>query len=553
MTSLLACLALAAPPTADFAITGGTIWTGEPAQPAASAIASFKGRILAVGSDADIKALMGPKTVVVDAAGRRVVPGFIDSHAHVLGGGIQLGRVELKDAANEAEFGKRLREFDEKTPRDRWLLGGNWDHDRTFNGVLPTAALLDKYVKNRPVFIRRYDGHMAVCNSAALRIAGIESGTKDPAGGVIERDAEGRPTGALKDNAMDLVDKHVPEPDAAEIAEGTRAALQYAARVGITGIQDMEGHEGATKREYIRLLQRMNQAGTLTCRLHVRWPIAAFKELANLGVRANFGGDFLRIGGLKGFMDGSLGSSTGMMFEPYANDPKTSGVFVTPPGVMKAWVKQADAAGLNVCVHAIGDRANAELLDIFEAVTSENGPGDRRFRIEHAQHLRPRDYARFRKGHVIASMQPFHVADDGRWAEGRIGAQRCESSYAFRSLLDAGAVLAFGSDWPVAPLDPLLGIDAAVNRTTLDGKHPNGWIPSQKITVEEAVKAYTWGSAYGGGQESDLGTLAVGKWCDLVVLDRDIFDPREKSTIGKSKVACTIVGGKVVFSQTATK
>jgi predicted amidohydrolase YtcJ len=548
MTTLV--LFPAAAPTADLVVVNARIWTGDTNVPNAAALAVWNGRLLIVGTEAEAKATVGPNTKVIDAGGKRIVPGFYDSHAHVLGGGQQLARVELKDAKDEAEFGKRLVEFDKKTPSGRWMLGGNWDHDRAFKGVLPTAELLDKYVKDRPVFIRRYDGHMAVCNTAALKIAGITAETKDPSGGVISRKADGKtPAGVLKDNAMDLVDKHIPEPDSTEIGDAVRAALAAAAEVGVTSIQDMGGMEADTRRSYFRVLQKMAAANELTCRIDVRLPLAAYRELSNLGIEAGFGGEYLRLGGLKAFMDGSLGSSTAKMFEPYVSDATTTGVFVTQPEAMRALVIAADKAGLNVCVHAIGDRANAELLDIFTAATQANGPKDRRFRIEHVQHLRPQDYPRFKALTVVASMQPYHVADDGRWAEGRIGARRCESSYAFRSLLDAGAVLAFGSDWPVAPLDPLPGIDAAVNRTTLDGGHPNGWVPAQRITVAEAVRAYTHGSAYGGSQERERGTLTVGKQADFVVLDRDIFADDQKAQIGKTKVTMTAVGGKIIFER----
>lgn len=282
--------------------------------------------------------------------------------------------------------------------------------------------------------------------------------------------------------------------------------------------------------------------------MDVRYPIGAPRELTALGAEANFGGPFVRVGGVKGFMDGSLGSSTAKMFEPFKNEP-TTGVFVTPPDLMRAQIRTADAAGLSVGVHAIGDQANNVLLDLFADVQKANGSRDRRFRIEHAQHLRPSDYGRFKQLGVIASMQPYHVADDGRWAEGRIGAERCKSSYAFRSLLDAGAVLAFGSDWPVAPLDPLPGVYAAVTRRTLDGGHPNGWVPEQRISVAEAVTAYTRGSAFAGFQEHEKGTITPGKLADLVVLERDIFAPTEQDRIGDTKVDVTVVGGKVVFER----
>jgi predicted amidohydrolase YtcJ len=554
MSSLVLCLlfSVAADPVvaADAVFVNGKVWTVDAARPEAQAIAVWRGRILKVGTDEEVKQLVGPKTKVIDLAGRRVVPGFYDSHAHFLGGGQQLASVDLKDAKDEAEFGRRLVEFDMKTPRERWLVGGNWDHDRTFAGKLPTAAMIDKYVKNRPVFIRRYDGHMALANSTALKLAGVNPDTKDVPGGVIDRLADGKtPSGVLKDNAMSLVARLIPEPDEAEILEAVLAAQTHAAEVGVTSLQDMDGTSTETRRRLLRVLQRLAREERLTCRIDLRWPIALHRELSNAGVTADFGNDFVRIGGVKGFMDGSLGSSTAKFFDPYDSDAATTGVFVTEPDTMRALIRAADAAGLNVCVHAIGDRANSVLLDLFGDVAQQNGPRDRRFRIEHVQHLRPADYPRFKQLGVVASMQPYHVIDDGRWAEGRIGAKRCASSYAYRSLLDAGAKLAFGSDWPVAPLDPIPGVDAAVNRRTLDGKHPGGWFPEQRISVAETIEAYTLGSAYGASQEKDRGSLSAGKLADFVVLSRDILEPTARDKIAETRVLTTVVGGKVVYER----
>lgn len=554
LSTLFLALALspAAEPVvaADVVLVGGKVWTVDAAKPQAEAVAVWHGRILKVGTDAEVKALVGPKTTVIDLKGRRVVPGFYDSHVHLLGGGQSLAQVNLKDAKDEAEFGRRLKAFDEKLPAGRWLVGGNWDHDRAFGGQLPTAATVDKFVPNRPVFIRRYDGHMALANTAALKLAGVTAATKEVPGGVVFRLPDGKsPSGVLKDNAMSLVGRLVPEPDMAEIAEAVFAAQKHAAEVGVTGVQDMDGSGAETRRRLLRVLQRLHGEELLTCRVDLRWPIAAHRDLAAIGAEWNFGNDWVRIGGVKGFMDGSLGSSTAKMFEPYEGEPKNTGVFVTPPDTMRGLIRSADVSGLNVAIHAIGDEANGVLLDLFADAGKQIKTGDRRYRIEHVQHLRPSDYPRFKALGVVASMQPYHVVDDGRWAEGRIGPKRCASSYAYRSLLDAGAKLAFGSDWPVAPLDPLPGIDAAVNRRPLDGKHPEGWFPEQRITVAEAVEAYTLGSAYAAGQDADRGSLTAGKLADLVVLSRDIFDPAQRDRIADTKVELTVVGGNVVFER----
>jgi predicted amidohydrolase YtcJ len=554
MSSLL-CLALLAPsaePTvaADLVVHNAKVWTGDPAHPEAQAVAVWRDRIIKVGTDDAVKQLAGANTKLIDAKGQRIVPGFYDSHAHFLSGGQSLSRVDLKDASDEAEFGKRLVKFDKNTSRDRWLVGGLWDHDRTFKGALPTAATIDKFVKDRPVFIRRYDGHMGLANSAALKLAGVTADTKDPPGGVIYRLADGKtPSGILKDNAMALVDRLIPEPGDEEILEAVLAAQKALAENGVTSVQDLDGSGAETRRKLFRVYQRLAREGKLTCRIDLRWPLGFHRELSNTGATADFGNDFVRIGGVKGFMDGSLGSSTAKMFAPYETDAKNTGVYVTEPDTMRSLIRSADAVGLNVCVHAIGDQANAVLLDLFADVAKQNGVKDRRFRIEHVQHLRSEDYKRFKELSVIASMQPYHVIDDGRWAEGRIGAKRCASSYAYRSLLDAGAKLCFGSDWPVAPLDVLAGVDAAVNRRTLDGKHPNGWFPEQRITVAEAVEAYTMGSAFAAHQEKDRGSIAAGKLADFVLLSRDIFAPAERDKIADTKVQLTVVGGKVVFER----
>jgi predicted amidohydrolase YtcJ len=535
---------------ADVVLINGKIWTVNKAQPEAEAIAVWRDRIIAVGTSDAIKPLIGPGTKVIDLKQRRVVPGFHDSHVHLLPSGLRLSQVELKDAKDEAEFGKRLQEFDKKLPAGRWLLGGSWDHDRAFGGELPTAALLDKYVTDRPVYIHRYDHHMALVNTKALKLAGITAATADPVGGVIYRKPGTKePTGLLRDQAMGLVGQMVPAPSEGEILDGLQAALHETRKVGITSVQDMDGSGAATRRTLFGILQNLARAGQLTLRIRLYWPLGAFSSLAQIGVVLGFGDVWLSIGSLKDFIDGSLGSSTAKMFEPYLNEPGSTGIYVTPPGKMRDNMLAADKAGLGIAVHAIGDRGNADLLDIFAEVAQKNGPRDRRFRIEHAQHLRPEDYKRFADLGVIASMQPYHAIDDGRWAEGRIGAKRCASSYAFRSLLDAGAKLAFGSDWSVAPLNPLWGIDAAVNRRTLDGKHPQGWFPEQRITVREAIEAYTLGSAYAAFQEKDLGTLEVGKLADLAVLSRDILADGERDNIAATDVLLTMAGGRVVYEK----
>jgi predicted amidohydrolase YtcJ len=544
MLTLLAAAALV-----DLVLVNGRILSGDRD---VQALAALQGRVVAVGSDAEMRALAGPQARIIDLHGRRSLPGFRDSHVHSLEAGLGLSRVSLKDAPDEAEFGRRLREFDRKLPAGSWILGGGWDHDRTFGGKLPTRELIDKYVRERAVVIDRYDGHMAVANSRALALSGISAQTRDPPGGVIYRQpGSSEPTGILRDKAADLVEGKAPAASGAEIDEAVRAALDQAAHDGVTALEDMgidlPGTGDASLARLFRRYQTLAREGKLTARIALWWPLRIWPQLAQLGLESGLGGDLVRIGGMKAFVDGSLGSSTAKMFAPYLNEPGSTGIFVTEPAKLKEWIRAADAAGLRISAHAIGDRGNAELLDIFAEVERLNGPRDRRFRDEHTQHLRAEDIPRFKTLGVVASMQPYHVIDDGRWAEGRIGPELLKTSYAYRSLLDSGAHLAFGSDWPVAPLSPILGIDAAVNRRTLDGKHPEGWFPAQRISAREAVDAYTRGAAWAAMREHDEGSLAPGMLADLVVLTRDILDPAESEHIAETKVAMTILGGRVVY------
>ncbi len=391
---------------------------------------------------------------------------------------------------------------------------------------------------------------MALANSRALELAGITAATTDPPGGEIHRASTNkRPTGILRDTAMRLVADIMPATTDDEMVEAIEAALKLAGRLGVTSLDDMEGDGPASRRRLLRLYQQLAREGRLTARIQLRWPLEDWSQLADLGIQAGFGGELVTVGSLKGFIDGSLGSSTAKMWQPYVNEPGSTGIFVTPPERLGELIRTADASGLAVAVHAIGDRGNSTLLDLFAEVANKNGARDRRFRIEHAQHLRPEDFARFAVENVIASMQPYHAIDDGRWAEGRIGAERCRSSYAFRSLLDQGARLAFGSDWPVAPLDPLTGIDAAVNRRTLDGNHPDGWFPEQRITAAEAVRAYTLDAAYANFSEERSGSIAPGKLADLVVLSRDILAEEERSRIAEARVTITVVAGRIVYQK----
>jgi predicted amidohydrolase YtcJ len=531
---------------ADLVILDAAIHTMDVHQPSAEAVAILGNRIIAVGTSQQIRALVDPHTRVIDAKGAVVLPGFNDSHVHFLSGGFQLASVDLRDADSPREFGERIRRFAAGLRPGRWITGGDWDHERWPDAPLPTKELIDAFTSDRPVFVNRLDGHMALANTAALRLAGVTRDTQDPPGGMIVRDATtGELTGILKDAAMGYVYKIMPDQSIEEKMEAARAATNHAASLGVTSVQDMSA--GTDVGIYQSLLDR----GELKTRIYAMSPLQDWNRLAHVGIHRAFGSDMLRIGGLKGFADGSLGSTTALFFAPYADAPATSGLpgdEMFPEGAMLERIRQADAAGLQVMIHAIGDKANDAILSAYERIAQEHGVRDRRFRIEHAQHVRVQDIARFGRGHIVAAMQPYHCIDDGRWAEKRIGHERTAGTYAFRSLLDSGAVLAFGSDWTVAPLDPLQGIYAAVTRRTLDGKHPSGWIPDQKISVDEAVRAFTVGSAYGEFAEAVKGTIAVGKLADIVVLSQNIFsiDPVD---IAKTHVVTTIMDGRVVYEK----
>jgi predicted amidohydrolase YtcJ len=481
-------------PAADLVVTNARVWTGDPGRPEVEALAVVGERIVAAGSTAEIEAWRGPRTVVLDAGGRRVLPGFNDSHLHFFEGSAKLAQVRLKDARSPEELARRIAEHARGLPKGEWVLGGTWD-DQAFDAPrLPTRHDVDALTPQTPVFVDRYDGHMALANGLALRLAGVTRETKAPLGGEVVRDASGEPTGVLKDAAMGLVSRVVPPPSPAARRRAIREGLRHAASLGVTSVQDMGPAPGDVA-AYAELLE----GGELTARVSAAPPLARWEEQAGLGIRRAFGSPWLRLGALKGFADGSLGSTTAFFFEPYSDAPGTSGLLadeMQPIEAMRERLVKADAAGLQLCVHAIGDRAISTVLDLFEDVLAANGPRDRRWRIEHAQHVAPRDFARFAKLGVIASVQPYHAIDDGRWAEGRIGPERARTTYAFRSFLDAGVRLALGTDWYVGALDPLQTLYAAVTRATLDGRRPGGWVPEQKITLAEALSAYTAGAAY---------------------------------------------------------
>ncbi len=415
--------------SADLVLINGKIWTVNEKHPEVEAVAILGNRIAAIGTTVEIRKWIGPNTKVIDLQGKRVTPGFNDSHVHFLDGGMGLASVQLRDARTPQEFRDRIRDFAAKLPKGRWILNGNWDHENWTPPNLPTRNLIDEVTKDNPVFINRLDGHMCLANSLALKLAGVTRETQDPPGGTIVRDANGEPTGVLKDAAMSYVNKVIPNPSEEVIAEAIRAALAYAAENGVTSVQDMSASP-----ELFATYQKLFANGELTLRIYGHQPLAEWGRLARAGIRAGFGNDKLKIGGLKGFADGSLGSTTALFFEPYLDDPKTSGLpsdEMFPENKMLNNILGADKAGLQIAVHAIGDKANKTILDMFAEVEKQNGARDRRLRIEHAQHLRMEEIRLFGSQRVIASMQPYHAIDDGRWAENRIGPKSSEGNLRF--------------------------------------------------------------------------------------------------------------------------
>jgi predicted amidohydrolase YtcJ len=542
LVSTLGCAATV-PPPADLIVTNAAVWTGSERQTQAEAVAVRGERVVIVGTRAEVLRLRGESTRVIDAAGRLLVPGFIDDHTHFIGGGFALASVDLRPARTPAEFTRLLRDHVRNIPQGRWITEGNWDHESWPGGPLPRREWIDSVTPDHPVAVSRLDGHMLVANSRALQIAGITRATPDPEGGTIVRDpATGEPTGVLKDEAMSLIWKHVPAPTAAERLEALTTAQAHALERGVTMVNDMGSWPD------LMALRKAREDGLLKLRVYEFVPIDTWSRLRDYVAREGRGDAQLKWGGLKGFVDGSLGSTTAWFYQPYLDEPNTSGLMVTDTARLREWIAGADQAGLQVVVHAIGDRANDWLLDVYEWSAARNPARDRRFRIEHAQHLTNAAIPRFNKLGVFPSMQPYHAIDDGRWAEKRIGATRIQTTYPFRSLLDAKASLMFGSDWTVAPIEPLLGIYAAVTRRTLDEANPGGWLPREKISVVEALRAYTQTNARGSFMETEVGTIEPGKRADMVLLSENILtiDP---ARIRDVKVDYTIVDGRVVYER----
>ncbi len=580
MMALMATVGCGPHSVSDLVVLNAKVWTGDAVQPAATTFSIRDGKFVYVGGDEQqARRSVSADARVLDAQGARILPGLIDAHLHLVSGGLQLSRLNLRDVPDRAAFIAAVAERAKKTPRGQWILGGRWSTESWADPAQPTKEWIDAVTPDHPVLLSRMDGHGALANSVALKIFGIDaSGPADPPGGQIERDpATHEPTGILKDAEIDIVEKLIPPPSAREMDDALAAAMREAHCHGLTCVDTMSEWRDLAP------IDRAHEKDRLT--LRVRFYVSEHDWPAFLDrVKAHRNDDRLRICGFKEYADGSLGSRTAYMATPYSDNPpdKKDWRGLPRPFVEYTWGPKnserrlsqlhelcAMVSPLSVAVHCIGDKANKTVLDIYgyefggrfgspehinegiwemgQRVSMEPPPPvpkAMRLRIEHAQHLLPADISRFAKLGVVASMQPLHKADDARYAEKAIGPERCKTSYAFRSLLDAGAHVAFGSDWPVVSLNPFLGIHAAVTGESLDGKL---FVPEQNITVEEALRCYTSGAAHASGDDDRLGRIKKGYLADFVILDRDIFQVTPDE-LKKIQVKATYVSGKPVWT-----
>lgn len=521
------------------AYINGKIFTSDKRQPWAEAFLVEGGKFIKVGTVDEILSLKSGRTRTIDLQNATIIPGIIDSHVHMIMGGASLLNIDLTSVKTAEEFILSVKNYVAEH-RGQWILGGNWNQQNWPGSPMPEKSWIDEFTPDTPVFLQRMDYHMGVANSAALFAAGITKDTISPEGGSIEKDTiTGEPTGILKDKAMELVYRVIPKPTFSEKCTFLDAALSEAARLGVTSVHDI------TYKDQFDVFQEYDRKQKLTCRIYSRLPIEYASSLIASEISYRLGSPFLRIGSLKAFSDGSLGSATAWFFEPYSDEPGNFGLpmDIMTNGFFCKTALEADRVKLQLSVHAIGDRANFEVLDVFSKAVYQNPQWDRRFRIEHAQHIRESDIPRFKELGVIASMQPYHLVDDGVWAEKKIGPERMKLTYAFGTLMRQGVHVSFGSDWPVVTLDPLKGIYSAVNRITADGKCLN---PDERINVEQAVLAYTITSAYAAFSENETGSISEGKHADFIILSDDIFSiPPEQ--IRNVHVVKTVVDGITVF------
>ena len=579
---------------ADLVVRNGNIWTVDRENPRAEAAASLNGRLVYVGSDGGVAAYIGPDTEVIDLDGAFVTPGFYDNHVHFEGTGRLLYGLNLLDVSDEDAFIERVRAVHERYAPGTWITGGDWSAYETWaegavaeagrevnpddlygDFFLPHKGMIDGFTKERPVLVRRFDRKVYMANSPALELAGIRRGTPDPEGIAVQRDRNGEPTGALfnpvsgavestvlvRDNVRTLFDELIPPPSREQRIAETKEAWSKMASVGVTSYCDITSDP-----VYVDIYREMRDKGEMTARARYRPPLDRWQSMADLGIRIGFGDDWIRFGATKAWIDGIMGNSSARFYEPYTHNPSSRGIWrdimfpfersPDSPEDMQSRLErlalEADAAGIQLTVHAIGDEANGYLMDMLERIIVKNGEKDRRFRLVHAQVMTDRDIERGGKMNIVAEVQPYHTSDDMRWMEERIGRDRSRGAYAFRRLWDSGAVVSFGSDSPGTNasryyLNPMLGLYAAVTRKTLSGQPEGGWFPQEKLTIEEAIQAYTLNTAYAGFEEHMKGTIAVGKLADFVVLSDDLLtiDPDDIKDV---TVVKTFVGGEEVYS-----
>jgi len=532
-----------APTVADMALVNGKIVTLDPKNPAAEAVAVKDGRILAAGSAAEIGRFIGPGTQVLDVKGKLVIPGLIDAHLHFASGGRSLASLTFRGMSSVEKVQEMVAARIKELPAGETVNGSEYDHTLFPGQKWPTRADLDKVAPANAVVIHRVDGHSVWVNSEALRQSGITKDTKSPFGGEVVKDAAtGEPTGILKEAASGLL-KVKPPSKPSSLKDDIERGLAYAAKLGLTGI-----HTSASLQE-LELFKQLKAEGKLTLRVYAWLPIDELDRYIKLGIKQGQGDDMVRVGFEKAFIDGSLGSGTALMFEPFLDDPTKSGLAQYKEEAYDVLIEKAHRNGYQTGTHAIGDKGVNWVLNAIERAERKYGQKDLRHRIEHAQIVIPSDVKRFKQLGVIASMQPTHCTTDMRFCEKRIGPERSKNAYIWKTLLDAGAAIAFGTDWPVEPLDPMRGLYSAVTRKNIEGGYPDGgWFPEQRLTMDESLRLYTLGSAYASFEEKAKGSIEPGKLADFTVLSRDIFrvDPKDVLT---TEALYTILGGKIVFQR----
>ncbi len=534
---------------ADVIITNARIYTVNPQQKWSEAIAIRGGKVVAVGDKAKIETYRGSATKVIDAGGRLVLPGFTDCHIHFMDGSLGLTRVDLNEAGSVAEIQKRVKAYADVHPTETWIQGMGWTYPTFAPTGLPDKKVLDEVVPDRPVYLVAFDGHSSWANSKALAMAGIDRNTPDPPNGKIVRDENGEATGALKEAAGDLVGSKTPQPTRAERLDALRKGIHEANKVGLVRV-----HSAGQDFEYLDLYNELRKNGELTLRFYVAYfldppGLTPQSTAAIEQARRDYKDEWISGGAVKTMLDGVVEAHTAAMLAPYSDDPSQSGKLFWDPDKYKTTIADLDARGFQIFTHAIGDKAVRLALDSYENAAAVNHTKDARPRIEHIETITAQDIDRFGKLGVIASMQPLHSYPDddtlGIWAR-NIGPERASRPWVWRSIQQKGGVLAFGSDWPVVTLNPWKGVQTAVTRQTSEGSPPGGFVPQQRLGVEDTIRAYTLGAAFAGRREKTEGSLEPGKLADLIVLDRDLFKI-EPSEIDKTQVMLTMVGGKVVY------